>query len=250
MFTMAGLSSRFKRDGYSKQKFMLRAGDLSLFGRILQPYLASQSLIEDFIFAINKADKCYDWLQEEIGSFGINNYQIVELNAATSGQAETAALALNNSTGLKGTPILITNIDTVLHDVNILHYSQQLNNCHGLIEVADLDGDNWSFVEPVSAGSSKVKRFVEKQKISSLASTGLYGFSSSNLYIDAFNEVTSNRDKYLVNNELYISSIYQCLLQESANIRYYVTAGKISLAGTPMQYSQYCQQNDWGIEYP
>ena len=247
---MAGLSSRFKQHGYTKQKFMLRAGDSSLFGRVLQPYLVSQSLIEEFIFAINKADKCYDWLLEEIENLGINKYQIVEVNAETSGQAETAALALNNSNGLKSTPILITNIDTVLHDVNILHYSQLLNDCHGVIEVANLDGGNWSFVEPVSPRSSKVKRFVEKQRISSLASTGLYGFSSSDLYIHAFNNVSENSEKYLVNNELYISSIYQHLIQENANIHFYFTTGNISLAGTPMQYSQYCQQNNWEIENP
>lgn len=250
LFTMAGLSSRFCKVGYTKQKFMLRAGTDSLFSKIVTPYISINTQIDKFVFAIRKSDEWRNWLIYELSMLGISNYVIVELPSETAGQAETAALALKKLKNIQLKPVFIANIDTIIHDIQVSDYSPLLSRYDGIIEVSYLSGTNWSFVEPYSENSTRVVRFLEKQRISNLASTGLYGFASAALFINAFNKVKAQGERYMVNNELYISGVYQHLIEAGCKIHYRVSKSKISLSGTPEQYIELCKTNGWEAETP
>ena len=71
------------------------------------------------------------------------------------------------------------------------------------------DDENLSFVELNDKGL--VKRVREKEKISSLASTGLYVFSNGRQFIEAAETMIKNNIK--VKDEFFVSEIYNILLK-------------------------------------
>ena len=71
------------------------------------------------------------------------------------------------------------------------------------------DDENLSFVELNDKGL--VKRVREKEKISSLASTGLYIFSSGKQFIETAETMIKNDIK--VRDEFFVSELYNILLK-------------------------------------
>ena len=95
-----------------------------------------------------KQDDSESWLENEIVSLGIKNYRIVIIDEPTRGQAHTANIA-NYEARLKSDEfIFIMNVDTVIHNPNLSQLKTIAEGSSGIIDVAALPGDNWSFVEP------------------------------------------------------------------------------------------------------
>ena len=250
MFTMAGESSRFSRVGYYKKKYMLNAGGKSLFYRTVFPFTQYIDDISEFIFVVLKQDDCEKWLGKEVDLLGIKNYRIVTLDKPTRGQAHTANIANYKAAPKLDEFIFIMNIDTVIHNPKLLQMQKIAEGSTGIIDVAELPGDNWSFVEPAKDKKFVVNSFLEKQKVSELASTGLYGFSSVETYQTAFENMSNDKNFKTYNLEQYISNVYQYLIKEDETVLYHENQGEISLSGTPCEYRKYCLDNDWTPESP
>ena len=137
------------------------------------------------------------------------NYELVYLEKTTNGQVETVlhAKQLMNSEN----PLIIYNIDT--HFVSTRLKSKILTlknkNIDGLLGCFTSDDENLSFVEINEKGL--VKRVREKEKISSLASTGLYVFSNVRQFVEAAETMIKNGIK--VKDEFFVSEIYNILLK-------------------------------------
>ena len=217
---------------------------------LLALFIQNTSLIKRYIFVCKKSDNAREWIKTQLAKKKIKNYDIIELTHQTRGQAETVALALTQLSGQIDVPFLVINIDTIIHQPEISQLRSMLNHTSGVIDVANLEGTHWSFVMPNQDLKGHVKSFVEKLRISDLASTGLYGFSSSDLYLETYYEVTKLEDIYFLNGELYISAIYQRMLEKGLTLMYRANLGEISLAGTPDEYINYCFDNDWKPEAP
>jgi len=137
------------------------------------------------------------------------NYELVYLEKTTRGQVETVlhAKQLIDSES----PLIIYNIDT--HFISTRLKSKILTlknqNIDGLLGCFASDDENLSFVEISKKGL--VKRVREKEKISSLASTGLYVFSNVRQFIEAAETMIKNGIK--VKDEFFVSEIYNILLK-------------------------------------
>ena len=137
------------------------------------------------------------------------NYELIYLKKATRGQVETVlhAKQLIDSE----TMLIIYNIDTQFVSTRLKPKILTLKNQNidGMLGCFTSDDENLSFVELNDKGL--VKRVREKEKISSLASTGLYIFSSGKQFIETAETMIKNDIK--VRDEFFVSELYNILLK-------------------------------------
>src|SRR2546423_530303 len=82
---------------------------------------------------------------------------------------------------------------------------QNDSDCAGLISVAALPGNQWSFAQTDEKGN--VIQVAEKERISDFASTGLYYFSNGRVFVERAEEVISRDER--TKNEFYVIPLYQ-----------------------------------------
>jgi len=209
---MAGHGKRFKDAGISKPKFMIEVENKTLFEWALDslPVEISRKIIFVCLEEHEKEFRVSKFIKNIMKErFPKINYELVYLEKTTKGQVETVlhAKQLMNSES----PLIIYNIDT--HFISTRLKSKILTlknkNIDGMLGCFTSDDENLSFVELNDKGL--VKRVREKEKISSLASTGLYVFSNGRQFIEAAETMIKNDIK--VKDEFFVSEIYNILLK-------------------------------------
>jgi len=247
IITMAGASSRFKKFGYSKPKFLLKFGDDKIITHIIRSYnefIEKNSAI--FVYNSNDIDK--NQLNNLILLSGCKreNFELLDLKKITNGQAETAAIAIETHE-LFG-PITIVNIDTLYTDWTEIDYSEK-KFIDGYLDVTKWQGNNWSFIKNDLSG--RVFEIAEKSRISNLTSTGLYSFRSGKIYLDYQKSIAkeTNNDQFL--GEYYISSVYKKMLSDGLYIHSrQIDTKKLKLFGTPQEYIYSCLEIGEKFEEP
>ena len=209
---MAGQGKRFKDAGIIKPKFMIEVKNKTLFEWSLDslPVEISRKIIfvclEEHEKEFNVSKFIKNIMKKRYAKI---NYELVYLEKTTRGQVETVLRAkqLMDSEN----PLIIYNIDT--HFISTRLKSKILTlknqNIDGLLGCFTSDDENLSFVEINEKGL--VKRVREKEKISGLASTGLYVFSNVKQFIEAAETMIKNDRK--VKGEFFVSEIYNILLK-------------------------------------
>lgn len=225
---MAGLSSRFFKQGYTLPKYMLNVNDITLFEwsvSSFKKYFKS----DHFVFIIMQHFNTEEFVLNEIQKMGIVSYDIVILDEVTRGQAETVykgILKYKNDEEL-----YVFNIDSKLNEFEKL---KCLEDVDGYLEVFSGEGEHWSFVLP--GEGCKVLKTTEKIRISDLCSNGLYYFKSSKLFISL---VEAELKKYN-GSEIYIAPLYNHYIDVNKNILYKkVLQQDIEFCGTPQEYADY-----------
>ena len=209
---MAGHGKRFKDAGISKPKFMIEVENKTLFEWSVDslPVEISRKVIfvclEEHEKEFNVSEFIKNIMKKRYPKI---NYEIVYLEKTTRGQAETVLRVkqLMNSEN----PLIIYNIDTHFISTRLKSKIFTLKNksIDGMLGCFTSDDKNLSFVELNEKGL--VKRVREKEKISSLASTGLYVFSNVKQFIEAAETMIKNDRK--VKDEFFVSEIYNILLK-------------------------------------
>ena len=109
--------------------------------------------------------------------------------------------------------VFVTNTETIfdIQDIQNQYPNYQLlNNGYGGIIWCMEDNDpKWSYVS--TADNSEVQRVVEKEVISELATVGIYCFSESKLFFDAFRLMVKDGNK--TNNEYYVAPTFNYLIK-------------------------------------
>jgi len=228
---MAGHGKRFKNVGISKPKFMIEVKKKTLFEWALDslPLDISKKIIficleeHEKEFSVSKFIK--NIMKEKYSKI---NYELVYLEKTTRGQVETVLQAkqLIDSES----PLIIYNIDT--HFISTRLKSKILTlknkNIDGLLGCFTSNNKNLSFVELNDKGL--VKRVREKEKISDLASTGLYVFSNGRQFVEAAKTMIKNG--ILIKDEFFVSEIYNILLKSGKSFEIDVAEEFIPF-GTP-----------------
>ena len=209
---MAGHGKRFKDAGISKPKFMIEVENKTLFEWSLDslPVEISKKIIficlEEHEKEFNVSEFIKNIMKQKYPRI---KYELVYLEKITRGQVETV-LHAKHLIDFEST-LIIYNIDT--HFISSRLKSKILTlknqNIDGLLGCFTSDDENLSFVEINEKGL--VKRVREKEKISSLASTGLYVFSNGRQFIEAAETIIKNNIK--VKDEFFVSEIYNILLK-------------------------------------
>lgn len=228
VITMGGLGSRFQKMGYCIPKYQIEAKGRTLFEWSMISLEGYSDIVNQYIFVVKKEEnkKAEQFIEERCKILKIKNYQIIEIDYLTDGQATTAMLAAKYWKKENG--LLIYNIDTYVEagEMN----SKQLRG-DGFIPCFQAEGDHWSFVKLDKSG--KAIEIREKCRIAENCTLGAYYFKTCGLYEELYREYY-REDKNLVNKEKYIAPLYNYLLEKGGEV--YITdisSEKVHVLGTP-----------------
>lgn len=208
---MAGRGSRFVNRGVSTPKPLI-----PIHGRPMVAW-ALDSLRElafsQLIFVV---------LQEHETAFGITSLlhklagpatQVIIIPNITEGQLCTvlAAKELIDT----DEDILIASADTYIRSSLAQDIAERESSCQGIISVANLPGDRWSFARADEGG--RVVEVAEKVRISDHASTGLYYFTNGREFTSVAEMMIANHEK--TRGEYYVIPVYQKYIQRGWQVK-------------------------------
>jgi dTDP-glucose pyrophosphorylase len=199
---MAGRGSRFVEKGFTIPKPLINVEGKPMFAWALETI---KDLSYDKLIVISlKEHKEYFKAEEVIKQYAPANTEIIFLDDVTEGQLCTVLAAkdhINNDNDL-----LIISADTIVK--SDLHKQLLSEETQGMISVANLPGDRWSFAAVDENG--KVTQVAEKVRISDHASTGIYYFKKGKDFVHIAENMICNQEK--TKGEYYVIPVYQKLI--------------------------------------
>lgn len=229
MLTLAGGGSRFRKSGYSGEKFLLPIFDKTILESIIINLKIPR--LFDKVIVVRR-----EQIRGEQGAIvraiaDRHGFKILEIDF-TKSQYCTVVKGLQLG-DLSGYDVLfIHNGDTVIDGINLDGIAEQLNRLGvGFVDTFKASSADLSYV--ICNGSSEVIEIREKEVISNQASSGLYGFPGSIDLACCANFHPTCIDR----SELYISDVIGSLIK-SNNGRFLAIdrPGKTWILGTPDSY--------------
>lgn len=235
---MAGLGSRFVKQGYMLPKYMIKIKGKTLFEYSMDslPFEIANQVIFIYLQEHEKfnVDK---FIKDNVNH---TNIHIITLDKLTRGQAETVMYAkklvdMNDE-------ILIYNIDTsfVSKGLKNILLNNDLKKDGVLGAFLDnTNDDKWSFAKLNINGD--VVCTTEKDKISNYALTGLYHFSKASDFFDTAEKwIESGKT---IKNEFYIAPMYNDLIAQGKKFIINISEVFVPL-GTPEEVREFESQNN------
>ena len=233
IFPMAGLSSRFTKAGYKQPKYMLPIDDNTVFFHAVNSFKNYFST-SDILFIYRNIQNTKEFIDSECDKMNVNSYRSISLDEITDGQAQTVYLGMKKASILDNESILIFNIDTFRPNFE-LPSEFDFSEIDGYLEVFESEGEHWSFVLPKDDKSNSVVRTTEKERISSLCSSGLYYFKNAIDFKKVFEKMLEKNERS--KSEFYIAPMYNHLINLGKDIRYSkIYLDNIIFCGTPTEY--------------
>ena len=201
---MAGRGSRFEGHGYERPKPLILVNGVPMF----ITSLASIEGIEHselVIVALKEHEELYG-ISKYLIEFKIERTKLVLIEEVTQGQLCTVLAASDFIN--KNEDVLIIGSDTIVQSEIRSDIQNKTSDCKGLISVADMPGDRWSFASVDENG--RVIEVAEKLRISSHASTGMYYFSNGKDFVTFSNEMIANKET--TKGEYYVIPVYQKMI--------------------------------------
>lgn len=207
VITMAGLGSRFRNAGYAMPKYQIPVHRRTLFAWSIGSLTNFIEAGWPFVFVVLKGDNATPFIADECRALGIKDFDVVELDALTDGQATSATCAMSAIPD-HTVPIGIYNIDTFVEP----EYLQPADmRGAGWIPCFPGQGDKWSFVRAKPDGLALEVR--EKIRISNHATVGFYAFDSAARYLECYRSA-----RQLEAGERYVAPLYNHLIANGEQV--------------------------------
>jgi len=203
---MAGRGSRFEGSGFTMPKPLIPVLGKPMFLWALES-LKNVSFSELIIIALKEHEEQYH-LSKIIYNYLGGDASLVLLDKVTEGQLCTVLAAKKYFDSEED--LLIISSDTIVESELGSSIQNKSKDCKGIISVANMAGDRWSFARIDTLG--RVDKVAEKTRISNHASTGLYYFSNGNTFIKVAEEMIANNEK--TKGEYYIIPVYQKYIEK------------------------------------
>lgn len=223
---IAGKGSRFTSAGYTTAKYLLPVSGKPVIEHILSYFDRTKPTL----LVLNERDANKEQIERILKELCYEDFEVVEINE-TNGQLTSVVngLLASKFCDYHG-PAWIYNGDTIRKKE--LPYSLLVNNnSEGFIEVFKENGSHWSFVDSLGI----ISKITEKDRISEYCCTGLYGFKNLNRVV----EYVRNGKVAKLKNELYVSGVYQNILNENMKVWAFESdRNEFLLCGTPGEYEK------------
>ena len=226
ILTMAGRYTRFINEGYRIPKYLLPWGDHSILSEIVRELTKAGEFTNIYLVA-NKRDVIYmPHVRRILKSLDIPEDNLF-LISDTSGQTETAyqgIQSIQDKFGEMVGPIIFHNIDTILYNRSFENLPRLLEEYDGFVDIFESSNHNYSYV---LIKDEIIDTIAEKIVISDKASSGLYGFPSTQKFLEYYSQ-----------EELYMSNLYQKMIKNGARITVSEmhTEQDTVVLGTPSEY--------------
>jgi len=242
VITMAGRGNRFKNVGIEIPKHRLSIGNRTMFDYAMSSLERFYDHQFVFVCRADRSDK--EFIRQRAPALGIEDYAIHEIKGSTDGQATTALRA--DSFVDDTEPVAIYNIDTYVEEG---YLTPDSIDGEAWLPVFRALGDRWSFVELDEKGD--VRTVSEKNRISDLATIGLYHFSEWELFKKAYEGISE--DILAEFGEKYICPLYRWLIERGLRVRTTeVPSDSVHVLGTPRDvvnfYPVFADEWDLSVE--
>lgn len=227
---MAGRGSRFEGAGYQRPKPLIEVDGVPMFILSLRS-LEGVHYDKLVIVALEEHEQQYG-ISQYIAQYQLPHTSLVLLKDVTKGQLCTVLAAKDYID--KEEDVLIISSDTIVGSEIGKDIAQKNPTCQGLISVADMQGDRWSFAAVDESG--KVIQVAEKQRISSHASTGLYYFSNGHDLVRYAEAMVQNNET--TKGEFYVIPVYQKMIDQGKHVGISIATTMWDL-GTPQSLTEY-----------
>lgn len=246
IITAAGKASRFHDVGYDQPKYLLPwINSKSILHNIINE-LNSTNLIEYVLVLANNREIYFkDKIEQELPN---NIDSKVLFVRDTMGQAHTTLLGTEEimKSGLGNKSIIVHNSDTILmnRDISKLTKFNDEENLIGYIDTFQSNNNKYSYV---LESNGILKKFLEKETISPMASSGLISFNSAKHFFNIYSKYIEKIDN---STESYISKIIDCSIQSGDlyRINYNPIISDTIVLGTPEEYCTAYTVNSAGIK--
>ena len=222
---MAGYNTRFHDVGFDIPKYLLPWNGTTIIHDILQNFGET----EQTILVANKRDIYFkDQLLASIEPLGLKEKDILYIGD-TKGQAHTAAIGIDQLY-VSSIPTFVHNADTILTGRQLDFIADTLDDTHdAYVDVFVGNSPKYSYVR---AYEDTVLEIVEKKQISPYASSGLYGFSTKNLYLSYYDKCVQTKE------ELYVSDVIQKMIEDERKVFMNGLGGNQDtiVLGSPQEY--------------
>jgi len=198
---MAGRGGRYANSGERVPKPLIKVAGAPMFSWALRS-LAGLSLSRLIVVVLEEHEIQYR-VSEQIQRFAPSTTVIVRIPEITEGQLCTVLAARDHFQ--MNSDLLITSSDTYVKSAIKHHIDEMHEESRGLISVADLPGEQWSFAKTDPGG--RVVEVAEKKRISRHASTGLYYFSNTAEFLREAEQLIAARERTL--GEYFVIPLYQ-----------------------------------------
>lgn len=224
---MAGLGSRFVKEGFTVPKQLINVKDKHLID------ISLDCLVLDDVnltFVI-RDEHVYNFRMDEIlrQKFG-DNVNIVVIDHLTRGSVESCLYAreyIDNDE-----PLVIHTLDIEFAPRFNPHEMYYIDS-DGIILTFKSNSTNYSYARKVD---DYVVETAEKKAISSDACVGIYGFRSGKDFCKFAEQMIQNDIR--TNNEFYIAPLYNLLIESGAKITTF-EVDKMHVFGTPDEFYFY-----------
>ena len=229
---MAGLGSRFQKDGYIIQKpFLPMIGEKQLWEEVVENLLPKEKNIRE------KTDVHLIVRKEQLHLFKTKpNLYIHTVESLTEGPACTV-LTLKNIIN-DDIPLIIGNSDQYLDwssdDFLSTSLHPDYDGCISTFYHPCPDDLKWSYTSLNSDGT--IKEVAEKKYIGPYATTGIYAWKKGSDFIKYAEKMILYNDR--VNNEFYVCPVYNYAIKDSKKIRI-LNCSKFWGVGIPKDYIEY-----------
>ena len=172
VMSMAGRGSRFAGHGVARPKPLIPVAGKPMFAWALRSLdgLAYSRIV----FVVLAEQEAHFGVTSLARRYAGDRAEVVLLDDVTEGQLCSVLAARDYFD--RDEDVLVASSDTYVRSNLARDVARCRSTCHGIISVADLPGDRWSFARTDESGA--VVEVAEKVRISDHASTGLYYFAN------------------------------------------------------------------------
>jgi dTDP-glucose pyrophosphorylase len=230
---MAGLGSRFAREGYAKPKPFIDVAGRPMITRVMENLRVPDARYI-LIARSEHLAREVDAVKEIVDNY---NAVFIPIDLVTEGAACTVLFA--RAAIDSDDPLLIANSDQIV-DLDFSSYLSDMSDraLDGsiLTFVDETRNPKWSFARTDESGF--VVEVKEKVPISSLATVGVYAFRSGRLFVNSAVDMIVRNER--VNNEFYVCPVYNQAIRTGAQIGTYTIApDSMHGIGTPEDLNAY-----------
>tara|TARA_Y100001933_G_C18930327_1_gene535055 strand:- start:129 stop:875 length:747 start_codon:yes stop_codon:yes gene_type:complete len=228
LITAAGEGSRFRLKNIKTPKPLIRVKERTLLEHTLDSFNFIDG--DQLIIAVQRAHEVPYQLDDQLKhALPQIDLKWIELETLLPGQLYTAVTALELSQPEQNQPLIIHNCDTGFHWKNDLLPEDE---AYGSMAVFQAEGDHWSFGQPDPLHPNRAIAIAEKKRISNLASIGLYGFKSIELFLNDANKQLLHGET--VKGEHYVAPLLQQAINQGKVVQLPRVDG-VRTYGTPKE---------------
>jgi UDP-N-acetylglucosamine diphosphorylase / glucose-1-phosphate thymidylyltransferase / UDP-N-acetylgalactosamine diphosphorylase / glucosamine-1-phosphate N-acetyltransferase / galactosamine-1-phosphate N-acetyltransferase len=230
---MAGMGSRFQKEGYKKPKPFIDVAGKPMISRVIENLYYPNA--NYYLIARKDHLEAEQALVKEIEQQ--YNAKFIAIDKLTEGTACTVLFArqfINNDQ-----PLLIANSDQIV-DCDIKEFIddclQQKKDGSILTFIDEELNPKWSFAKLDS--NNNVTAVKEKEAISKYATVGIYLFARGKTFLDGAVDMIINNDR--VNNEFYTCPVYNYAIKDGKLITIFnIENSAMHGIGTPEDLKAY-----------